>query len=62
MTVVSLSNPYALITGVLLYSFFYRFAEKLEETRMGKNDIVWIVFALGNILMTYILAKGILVY
>jgi hypothetical protein len=62
MFFVSFSNPYALFSGVLIYLFFYRLADKLEETRSGKNDVVWILLAIFYIILMLILAKGILVY
>jgi hypothetical protein len=33
----SYSNPYALLSGVLFYLFFYRISDKLEDLQMGKK-------------------------
>ena len=59
---VSFSNPYALISGILVYVLFNRWAEKAEEMQAGKNDMV--IFLLIGILAiwTLVLMQGIIVY
>lgn len=56
------SNPYAIISGVLIYFFFYRWATKIEETRAGKYDIVCILSLVSGIVLIYALWSGVLVY
>ncbi len=59
---VGLSNPYALLGGVLVYILFNRYEEKAEEMRAGKNDTG--IFLLIGLLAiwTLILMQGIIVY
>jgi len=58
----SYSNPYALLSGVIFYLFFYRMAYNLEDIRAGKMDYVFIAISLCLIVWTYIIYTGILVY
>lgn len=58
----SYSNPYALLSGVLFYLFFYRISDKLEDLIMGKNDYIFIVISLCLLVWTYIVFTGVLVY
>ena len=56
------SNPYAILSGVLIYFFFYRWATKIEEIRAGKYDVVWILSFVSMIVLSYALWSGVLVY
>jgi hypothetical protein len=44
---LSFINPYALLGGVLVYLFFYRFADKLEETRKGECDLGYVLIGIS---------------
>ncbi|MFX1517654.1 MAG: hypothetical protein ACFFC6_15225 [Promethearchaeota archaeon] len=59
---VSFNNPYALLSGVLTYLFFYRLAEKSEEMQTIKNDLIFIVLAVALAILITLLFRGIIVY
>jgi type II secretory pathway component PulF len=56
------SNPYAILSGVFVFAFFYRWVNKLEEIRDGKIDLIWILILISLIVFDLALMKGILVY
>jgi hypothetical protein len=59
---VSYSNPYALLSGVLVYLFFYRLAEISNEMRKGKTDLIFIIIAVVLMILVSLLIQGIIVY
>ena len=59
---VSFNNPYALLSGVLTYLFFYRLAEKSGEMQTGKNDLIFIFLAVALTILMILLSRGIIVY
>jgi len=56
------SNPYAILCGVFVFVFFYRWANKLEEIRDGKLDVIWVMLLIAMMVFSYAVMKGVLVY
>jgi len=59
---VSFSNPYALLTGILVFLLFTRWSEKAEEMQEGKFDKRIIVLLGLLVVLTLVLMQGIIIY
>lgn len=65
---VSFSNPYALLSGVLVYLLFQRWSKNVhivdEETNQISLELTKVDFLIIGILLvwTYVLMQGIIVY
>jgi len=59
---ISFTNPYAILSGVLVYLFFYRTAERLAEIQKGKIDLIWVGLASSILILVLLLVEGRIVY